>query len=502
MSHRRAKARQSPVRRVRPSSGGVTASLRARYDAAQTTDDNRRHWANADGLSADSAGSPEVRRILRNRTRYEVANNCNARGIVLTLANDLIGRGPRLQMLIDGQDELNRLLEARFTAWADAVGLACKLRTMRMARAQDGEAFAVLHSNPRLGSPVQLDLALVEADRVCNPMLAMLPLDPLHLDGIQFDESGNALTYSILRRHPGDTYNLDPLWVADTVSAGAVLHWFRADRPGQRRGLPDLMPALPLFALLRRFTLATVTAAESAAELAVIMRTNANAAVEPGEVDPWIRMEIERNTAVFAPEGWEPSQMKPEHPSTTYPAFRREIVAEIARCLSLPMAVALGDSSGYNYASGRLDWQTYIKTIDVEREVLERIALERILNAWLREALFAYPDLMAEMARSEWPHQWFWDGREHVDPNKEASALHQNLADNATTLSRHYARQGLDWETELRQRAREMLLQRELGLTNEQAAGLAPGSPQATPAIAALEQRVAELEDALAQNAA
>ncbi len=49
--------------------------LRARYDAAVTTDDNRRHWANADGLSAHAANSAEVRRILRNRARYEAANN-------------------------------------------------------------------------------------------------------------------------------------------------------------------------------------------------------------------------------------------------------------------------------------------------------------------------------------------------------------------------------------------------------------------------------------------
>ena len=68
---------------------------RARYDAAVTTEDNRRHWANADGLSANAANSPEVRTALRNRARYEVANNSYARGIVLTLANDVIGTGPR-----------------------------------------------------------------------------------------------------------------------------------------------------------------------------------------------------------------------------------------------------------------------------------------------------------------------------------------------------------------------------------------------------------------------
>jgi hypothetical protein len=80
----------------------------------------------------------EVRRTLRNRARYEVANNSYARGIVLTLANDVIGTGPRLQMLLgDGQDAgTNRTIEAEFARWAKATGLPEKLRTMRQARAE------------------------------------------------------------------------------------------------------------------------------------------------------------------------------------------------------------------------------------------------------------------------------------------------------------------------------------------------------------------------------
>ena len=84
--------------------------IRAKFDSAQTTPDNMRHWANADFLSANAAANPAVRRTLRNRARYEVANNSYARGIVLTLANDCIGTGPRLQMLTD-DDGANRLVE-------------------------------------------------------------------------------------------------------------------------------------------------------------------------------------------------------------------------------------------------------------------------------------------------------------------------------------------------------------------------------------------------------
>ena len=75
--------------------------LRAKYDAAVTNDENRRHWANADLMSANASANPMVRRVLRSRARYEVANNSYAKGIVLTLANDCIGSGPRLQMTMD-----------------------------------------------------------------------------------------------------------------------------------------------------------------------------------------------------------------------------------------------------------------------------------------------------------------------------------------------------------------------------------------------------------------
>jgi len=356
--------------------------LRARYDAAATNPDNRRHWANAGGLSANAANSVEVRRILRNRARYEVANNSYARGIVLTLANDVVGTGPRLQLLT-ADAEANRLIEREFAAWAKAVNLAEKLRTMRMARAQDGEAFAILTNNPKLPTPVQLDLRLVEADRVGTPDLNAAAANAV--DGIVFDAAGNPVEYHVLKQHPGDTarqYFLE----YDRLPADSVLHWFRADKPGQARGIPDIMPALPLFAQLRRFTLAVIAAAETAADFAGILYTDAPAGGEADAAEPFEPIELEQRALVTMPGGWKMSQLQAEQPSTGYAEFKHEILNEIARCLNMPFNVAAGNSSGYNYASGRLDHQTYFKAIRVKQVHLEAVVLDRILAAWLDEA--------------------------------------------------------------------------------------------------------------------
>jgi capsid protein len=150
--------------------------------------------------------------------------------------------------------------------------------------------------------------------------------------------------------------------------------------------------------------------------------------------------------------------------------FKREILNEIARCLNMPYNIAACNSSGYNYASGRLDHQTYFKSIRVEQADLEARILDRILAAWLAEAVKVFALGTVE----DFPHQWFWDGHEHVDPLKEASAQATRLASNTTTLATEYARQGRDWETELRQRAKEVALMKELGLSGVQAAPQAP----------------------------
>jgi lambda family phage portal protein len=445
----------------------IVRVVRARYDAAVTTDDNRRHWANADGLSANAANSPEIRRLLRNRARYEAANNSYARGIVLTLANDVVGTGPRLQLLTESA-ETNRQIEHAFEAWAKAVGLAEKLRTMRSSRATDGEAFAVLTSNPQLAGPVQLDLRLVEAEQVTTPDLS--PLAGTAVDGIVFDLYGNPREYHVLRQHPGESLAIGGRDY-DRLPAATVIHWFRTDRPGQARGIPDIMPALPLFAQLRRFTLAVLSAAETAADFAGILYTDSPANGEADAAEPFEPIDLEKRALVTMPGGWKMSQLEAEQPATTYAEFKHEILNEIARCLNMPFNVAAGNSSGYNYASGRLDHQTYFKSLRVEQAHLECVVLDRILAAWLDEASLVPGLLPAGVGPfADWPHQWFWDGHEHVDPAKEASAQATRLANHTTTLADEYARRGQDWEAQLRQRAKELSLMNELGLAAASAA--------------------------------
>ena len=128
----------------------------------------------------------------------------------------------------------------------------------------------------------------------------------------------------------------------------------------------------------------------------------------------------------------------------------------------MPFSVAKGDCSKSNYASGRLEHQTYHKKIFGERRRIETAVLNRLLREFEGFDAIAFP----EDYRDEdlVLHAWMWDGFGHVDPVKEANAQATRLANRTTTLADECAREGRDYELVLRQIARECKLAKELGL--------------------------------------
>jgi len=227
--------------------------------------------------------------------------------------------------------------------------------------------------------------------------------------------------------------------------------------------VPEITPAIPLFAQLRRYTLATLTAAETAASFAAMLESAMAPEDDALDGNPFETLEIVRGMMTTLPAGWKASQLKAEHPTTTYRDFKSELLNEIARCLNMPFNIAAGNSSGYNYSSGRLDHQTYFKSLRIDQSHAEKVVLDRLFYAWIDEASMVTDFIPATPIR--WNHQWFWDGTEHIDPQKEASAQTTRLTNRTTTYAREFARMGLDWEDQFAQIAAENRKAQELGIT-------------------------------------
>jgi lambda family phage portal protein len=461
------------------------ARPRARYDAASQDPMHRRHWANADPLSPNAAASAADRKTIRERARYEVANNSFAQGAVNSVADDAVGSGPRLQIVLPGgaADEAAREVEASFSRWADESGLAETLRLLVRSGCVDGECFALLTDDPTLRHPVKLRLRPFEADRVTDP--DPYTATPGQVEGIRFDAAGNPESYAVLRQHPGDA----GAWASaarefDRVPAGQVVHWFRADRPGQARGVSWLTPALHLFAQLRRYTMAVLAAAETAADIAGVLESDLppdpGTPAGPG-FKPFEEVELPRAALLTLPPGWKVSQMRPEQPVTHFGDFRVQLLVEIARTLQMPLNRISGNSSGYNYSSGRLDHVPYHGWLWLLRDRLRLVVLLRALAAWLDEAALVpgeLPDGLPPVA--VWRVDFNWDAFGTIDDEKEAKAAELLLKNHLTTLAEQCAARGLRWDEVLRQRQREQELADELGLKSA-APAPAPSPPQAAP---------------------
>lgn len=445
------------------------ADVNASYDSAFTDRHNYRHWMYADHNSADASLRPEVRKKVRARARYEVLqNNPIGLGIVLTLANDTIGTGPRLQLGLKNEKYNNRI-QRHWAEWSHAIQLTDKLHTLKMSKTVDGEGLGRITVNPYLETPVTLDFRLFECDRLEAPV-GISDMHPNYVDGVWIDDYGNVVAYDILKHHPGSDYYFASNLEYDRFDARNIIHWFRPDRPEQHRGISECQTALALFALLRRFTLATVQAAETAADISLVMQTDMPVPDEfedeANELmhDFWMdAVELERNSATVLPNGWNIKQIMATHPSTTYGMFKNELISEISRCIVMPYNIAAANSSEHNYASGRLDHQTYHQALMVERDRLNRLILDRLFNEWMHEAALTGGVLPNAVARKilnvvdkygstniarVFPHTWHWDGFAHSDPIKEAQAQAIRLKSGTTHRALEYAKEGRDIDYE------------------------------------------------------
>lgn len=443
--------RRQRLERQRAAVQAFSNRLSARYDAAQTTAENEKHWAESDGMSADWAMNQTNRKTLVRRSRYERDNNCYASGIVDTMVYDLVGSGPRLQVL-DFDPTYKTAVETRWKEWSESIGFAEKLRVYTQAFFVDGEGISQFFDNPKVNDPVSLDFRVIETEQLTTP--GVIAYNQYAIDGIDFDFYGNPKWYHVLRHHPG---GFGFQWTeVDKIPPAFLTHWYKKIRPGQSRGIPWFTPGLPLFAQLRRYTLAVLTAAEIAANHAAVLETD----MLPGEedvddIDAFKEFAVTRGLLTALPAGTKMSQFDAKQPVNTYEMFKRELITEIARALCVPYNIAAGTSMNYNYSSGRLDHLIYFNMVRVLRDSLRSVKVLPTFELWYKMGCTVegyFPPVPNKIVPR---HTWHWDSRRSIDPQKDAQADTERLNNGTATLAEIYAEDGKDWEEQMTQRFRE-----------------------------------------------
>lgn len=451
------------------------SAIRARYDNAQTTDENRRAWAPADLLSAKAANSFQVRRTLRTRSRHEVGNNPYLFGVVNSNADDLVDTGPTLQ-LYTADAAYNRAVEAAWNEWCAEVELTEKIRTCKIAKSIDGEGFLALKTVEDLEQPVKLYPVDIEADQVTTPApgnLAEMWVDGLTLHPV----TGQPTHYHVLKNHPGDYWfpDFNPL-SADKIQKRHVIHWFQKWRPGQVRGVPVFTSSLDLFSELRAFRKAVLANAQIAASLTALLETEAPANTDGAtdaegdedangnQVAPFSKVPITRGMMTSLPAGFKMSGFDPKQPQTTYEMFQEKCLGEAIRPLAYPLNLALGTSMKFNFSSAKLDHINYRSALRIERDQCAKLVLERVFRAWFEEAVLCGA-IPVGTGLAVPAHEWHWPGFESIDPQVDAQTDALRLAGGTQTLREFWARRGKDWRDVLEQLKVEADELTKLGLT-------------------------------------
>lgn len=419
----------------------------AAFDAQMTTTDTARLWTNVDGLAMDSLATPSNRKIWRDRCRYERTNNSYLMGICNTVADYVIGTGPKLQMLIPGQKAMNREIELLWSEWAAETRLTEKLRTSRVARFDSGEMFFLQRHNPNLYHPVKIDLAAIESEQVSSPDLHGFGGDERNHDGVIVDESDHPVQYEILRRHPGSTRGLAYGTQADVWAARYVLHDFRPIRPRQYRGVPEVLPAIRVFAEIRQYCEAVIAASETAADYSILIKTGGPPLDPSEDTTAGDFIPVDRRMATVLPQGYDATQLRAEQPTTTYAEFLLQKLREAARLIGIPSMFITMDAQEANMASAYVIMQPFAKAVQADRLHYE-LLLDRIYDQFITILIRLgkiSPDVWTSINR--FSHGWRWPSvGQHADPAKVANAQQARIELGISSRSIECASEGKDYE--------------------------------------------------------
>ena len=395
------------------------------------------------GADADAAAQARSRlsAVARDFTR----NNGLAERALQVITNNVVGSGIHSK-LVTGDKALADEYLARVRATLDTVAvdadgtgtLAGIQRMMVRAMVQDGECLLVWPETQDRSFRVRVLEADFLDDRLTGH--AAQPGNVLH-DGIEYGPDGRVVAYHLYEQHPG-TDVLD--WhrgavKSQRVPASRVIHLYRADRPGQRRGVTWFAPVMEDMAAIADNDEAQMMRQKIAACFAAFWRTDkqdAAAANIPLQLAPGVIQQI----------GADDDVLFTNPPDVTgYDDFARVHLRRIAAGLGLTYEDLTGDLTGVNFSSARVGRMTFSQNVDAWQWT---IAIPRLCQPFGRWFLQSWgleePRIAARLAGLR--IDWTPPPPVVADPKNETQVTERRLALGLTSRRREIRALGYDPE--------------------------------------------------------
>lgn len=458
----------------------VAAQIARHYDAA-SLGRRTQNWSRAGG-DADVVIRGAFLE-LRIHARDLIRNNSWARRGQSTIANNTVGWGIMPKPVGGNPQKAMQL----WKAWADSTQCESEGRhTFPSIQALcmnsvpvDGEILIRRrYRRPTDNLTLPLQLQVLEADFLdhAKQSLDSLAGGPI-IQGVEFDLLGRRAAYWLFEQHPGSGRNVNP---SRRIPADDVIHLFRAERPGQTRGVSWFGSAIVPLKDLDEYEDATLMRQKIAACFAAFVTDDgAGAAIgeqsvtdelietfEPGMIQ---RLTPGKNVVFGNP------------PTVTESGFDSRNLRRIAAGLGVTYEDLTGDYSQVNFSSGRMGRLAHWANVTAwQWHMLIPILCQRVWE-WAMEAAVVAGELQAPSTV-----EWITPAMPTIEPDKEALGTMRRVRTGQMTFSQMVREQGYDPDAHFAEYAADLKRLTALGITLDSDAGAVSqaGQVQVDPSAA------------------
>lgn len=446
-------------------------------------------------------------KLLRERSRDLYMGAPLATGALKTARTNVIGSGLRLNAQIDYEylglteeeaDAWETKAEREFNLWADSVH--CDAQRMNnfyelqqlafLSWLMSGECFALLPSIKRINMPYDIRVMLIEADRVCDPLIK--DLTNKIINGVEINSIGEVVAYYIAQKHPGSKEIGELKWTRiEKFGAKSgrynVLHLMESERPEQRRGVPILAPVTESLKQLSRYTEAELMAAVISGMFTVFIESQAPEESNPlgqmipeeqqitaGTSEEEYSYELGNGAIIALGEGEKATTANPGRPNTAFDGFVMSICRQIGAAIEIPYELLIKNFTA-SYSASRAALLEAWKMFRMRRTWMANDFCQPIYEEWLSEAIakgrISAPGFFNDpMIRKAYcGAEWNGPSQGQIDPLKEVNAAEKRVANGFSTRAKETVElTGGDFYRNIRQRIQEEKLMREGGLTSNE----------------------------------
>jgi lambda family phage portal protein len=404
--------------------------------------------------------------VLVARSREQWSNNDYVRNFVRKVRQNVIGaNGIRLQAKVKkprGQldTDVNKAIEDGWCEWSKPgncevtgrLSLRAVQELCTETAARDGE-FVVRKVYGSLAGPLGFALQLIDPQRLSirYENYGYDRTGNFIRQGIEFDRFGKPIAY-----HFSSTDEYDSFYYTINgkgfvrVPAEDIIHGFRQEMVGQRRGLPWASTSLFRLHHLTGMEDAAVQNARAGATKMFFVEWDEGMGPDMEEGESPAEINAEPLSGHELPAGAHIKEFNPTYPSGEFAAFVKQMLRGSAAGMGVSYNNLAGDLEGVNYSSLRSGTLDERETwLELQSWVIEQL-MSPVYEAWLKYMLLAGrltakgralpADKLKDYQAVVWQgRRWMW-----VDPRADVDAAASEVRLGSRSISSVIRESGRD----------------------------------------------------------